>query len=121
MHHHLMRWLSVALLLLVSSCSDAVLEVPMAKLVAEPERFHGHVLVIEGTVQRFDEPLHHWLEDEQQNRVGIVPDELLQDLVGQRVRVRGRFTASTEQGRRIQVHQLTPVASPEMLGSEDNL
>lgn len=97
------------LLLLLSSCSDAVLEVPIAKLAAEPERFHGHVLVVEGTVHRFDEPLHHWLQDEQYNRVGIVPDELLQGLVGQQVRVRGRFTASPEQGRRIQVHQLTKI------------
>ena len=97
---------TVMVLWLLSSCSDAVLEVPIAKLADEPERFHGHVLVVEGLVQRFDDPLHHWLEDKQQNRVGIIPDELLHDLVGQQVRVRGRFTAYPQQGRRIQVHQL---------------
>ena len=107
--NNLKSLISVWLLLLLSSCSDAVLEVPIAKLVAEPERFHGHVLVVEGTVQRFDDPLHHWVEDAQQNRVGIIPEALLHDLVGQPVRVRGRFTASTEQGRRIQVHQLTRI------------
>lgn len=91
---------------LLSSCSDTVLEVPIAKLVAEPERFHGHVVVITGQVRSFDEPRHYWLEDDAHRRVGIHPETLVQDLVGQQVRVRGRFTASPTEGRRIQVHQL---------------
>ncbi|MCH8539088.1 MAG: hypothetical protein LAT66_15110 [Alkalimonas sp.] len=120
MKHHLKRWLSAALLLLVSSCSDAVLEVPIEKLVAESERFHGHVLVVEATVHCFVDPLHHWLEDNQRNRVGVVPDDLLQDLVGQQVRVRGRFTAYPQQGRRIQLHQLIRLPAAENSTTKSN-
>lgn len=118
MQNHIKSLVSITLLLWLTSCSDAVLEVPIAKLVAEPERFHGHVLVVEGIVQRFDDPLHHWLEDAQQNRVGIIPEALLHDVVGQTVRVRGRFTASKEQGRRIQLHQLTRIEKLQAIESD---
>lgn len=96
------RWVaSVALLMaaLLGACSETIREIPLATLVEQQADYDGQTLTTTGTVRTFDEPRHYWVEDDNFNRVAIEPDEAVSELVGERVRVTGEFSADRVRGR----------------------
>ena len=83
--------------------------VTLAELVAEQDRHDGTRVVVRGTVNTFDDPRHYWIEDVEQHRVELVPEEVAEDLVGAQVEVVGRFSFRDDQGRVIEVEDLEVV------------
>lgn len=105
------RWLvstllAVIMLIGVSACTEQPLTISLQLLAAEQHSVNGRQVVTEGVVHSFADPLHYWIEDDNLNRVGLAPDELVADLVGQRVQVSGRFHADPERGRWIDVAEV---------------
>ena len=88
------------------ACSEAPRELSLQLLASEQSSVDGHLVITQGVVQSFDDPLHYWLEDESLNRVGLAPDDVVADFVGEFVEVHGRFHADREAGRRIEVAQI---------------
>ncbi|TVR30986.1 MAG: hypothetical protein EA388_14015 [Nitriliruptor sp.] len=80
--------------------------VSLADLVAEQDAYDGSTVIAEGTVQAHDEPRHFWIEDAGQHRVELFPPDAVADLVGQRIRVTGRFTFRDDRGRGIDIDDL---------------
>ena len=80
--------------------------VSLADLVAEQDAYDGSTVIVEGTVQTRDEPRHFWIEDAGQHRVELFPPDAVADLVGQRIRVTGRFTFRDDRGRGIDIADL---------------
>lgn len=83
--------------------------VTLAELAADQDRYDGTVVSTEGVVRSFDDPLHYWLEDEDVNRVELVPHDEVAPLLGEEVRVVGEFTFSQDQGRLITVDRIDPI------------
>jgi hypothetical protein len=110
--------LSVGALLIVLSggCSAVDLgpvPVTLSELVAEQDRYDGRHVIAEGLVRTFDDPRHYWIEDDDVNRVEIVPEDAVADHVGAVVRVTGRFTFRDDEGRRITIDELEVVTAVE--------
>lgn len=61
-----------------------------------------------GVVRTFEGPRHYWVEDDRLNRVALEPDELVAPLVGQEVRVVGRFDFDDRKGRIIEIEEIAP-------------
>jgi hypothetical protein len=80
--------------------------VTLVELAEDQEGHHGDLVVTEGVVRSFDEPLHYWIEDDDQHRVELVPMELIEPHLGDEIRVTGRFTFRDDEGRRIEVDEL---------------
>ncbi len=83
--------------------------VDLADLVADPDRYLGEVVIVEGVVRAHDDPAHAWIEDEVPHRVGLEPLAAVDDLLGQVVRVVGRFDVVDEGGRVLEVEQVQVV------------
>ncbi len=104
--HVTRRYLTVlvGLLLLITGCvGGGVADVTLAQLAADQDFHAGRSVRTQGLVQAFGDPPHVWIEDGVPNRVEIIPAEAVADLVGQQVRVEGRFTYAEDEGRRITV------------------
>ncbi len=107
----------------VFGCTGGSVEhVSLAELVAEQDAYHGSLVSAEGNVQTYDQPRHYWIEDIRQHRVELFPHELVEDLIGQRIRVTGRFTFRDDRGRGIDVDDLEvldgpPTALPSTFGA----
>jgi hypothetical protein len=100
---------AVLVIVLATACASGPAEpeaVTLADLVAEQDHYDGRVVLTEGTVRTYDSPRHYWIEDVELHRVELVPDEEVADLVGQDVRVIGRFTFADDRGRVIEVQEL---------------
>lgn len=95
---------SIALLGCAGDPSPQV--VSLADLVAEPDAYDGSTVIAEGAVQTHDQPRHYWIEDTDQHRVELFPHDAVVDLVGQRVRVTGRFMVQDDRGRGIDIDGL---------------
>jgi hypothetical protein len=95
-------------LVLIAGCDagERPVDVTLEQLVTEQERFEGARVSTEGTVRRYDDPLHYWIEDATPHRVEVEPHGPFEDLVGQRVIVRGRFRFVEGQGRVIEVEDV---------------
>lgn len=105
--------LSVGILL--GACSDDhVAPVTLAQLAAAAPLFDGERVETEGVLNRFTDPEHYWLEDEDRNRVAVLPGTLVEDHRGEKVRVVGRFSYDPDHGRRI---ELDAVATAALQGS----
>lgn len=90
------------LTLAMAGCGDAnptATELRLADLVQFQDRYNGDLVTTTGEVQMFAEPEHYWIEDDALNRIRIVPQDAVSELVGERVRVRGRFEYDSETGR----------------------
>jgi hypothetical protein len=81
-------------------------EVALVDLVVEQDTHEGELVTTEGVVRTSDEPRHYWIEDDDQNRVELVPQDRVSPHLGDRVEVTGRFTFRDDEGRRIEVDQL---------------
>lgn len=100
--------------------------VPLADLVVEQDVYDGSMVIVEGTVQTHDQPRHSWIEDAEQHRVEVFPHDAVADLVGQRIRVTGRFTFRDDRGRGIDIDELevlgeTPTAMVSPVDGRVNL
>lgn len=85
--------------------------VTLAELATEQDRYDGTVVRTEGVVRSFDDPLHYWIEDEDVNRVELVPHEEVAPLLSEKVRVVGEFTFDQDQGRLITVDEIEPIGT----------
>ncbi|MDX1588018.1 MAG: hypothetical protein R3296_03690 [Oleiphilaceae bacterium] len=99
----------VTLALLLVACDEGESGVTLAVLAEYAGDYDGRTVVTEGRVRTFESPRHYWIEDPDLNRVAITPESAVADLVGQRVRVKGRFSASPEAGRAIAAEAVTPL------------
>jgi hypothetical protein len=93
--------------------NDRVSEAPLAVLASNPEAHDGTRVATDGVVRHFEEPLHYWIEDEDLNRVEIFPHEAIAPHLGDPVRVVGHFEYSPEQGRRLTLERVEPLAERE--------
>jgi hypothetical protein len=84
-------------------------EVTIAELVEDQEGYDGDLVVVEGVVHRYDDPLHYWLEDDAVNRVEVEPHGAVEERVGESVRVRGEYHFRPDQGRVITIAELEPI------------
>ena len=99
---------------LFASCSDASedpVRASLAELVAEQENYEGRRVQTVGVVRRFGEAegatrLHHVLEDQQANRVALIPNHVAERHAGQKVVVVGSFQFSERDGRSIQIERI---------------
>jgi hypothetical protein len=87
---------------------DGAVEVPLATLAAEPRNFEGRRVVVRGTVRGIEEPLHFWIEDENFNRVQLIPDEAAVPYRDVPVRAVGRFQRGDRGGRELLVEEIGP-------------
>lgn len=101
-----------ALLLACGPRVDVPRTVTLADLVVDQELHDGSVVTTEGIVRTYDEPRHYWIEDAEQHRVELFPHEGGEDLVGQTVRVTGRFTFREDRGRAIDIDDLEVLDAP---------
>ena len=95
--------------------------VSLAELATAQDAYDGSRVIAEGTVQTYDQPRHYWIEDTEQHRVELFPHELVEGLVGQRIRVTGRFSFRDDRGRGIDIDDLEvldvpPTALPAPVG-----
>ena len=105
--------------LLLGACGltgTAPREVTLAVLVGDQAGYDGRMVTTEGVVRTHDDPRHYWIEDDDLNRVELIPDDEVVPLLGERVRVTGRFRFRDDEGRRIEIEQIerlstTPHAS----------
>jgi hypothetical protein len=77
-----------------------------ADLVVDHDRYDGERITAEGVVRSYDDPVHHWIEDTDLNRVELFPQDEVEPHVGDRVRVTGRFRFRDDEGRRIDIDDL---------------
>jgi hypothetical protein len=98
-----LRWPCLILLtMLAVACGDAestATDLRLADLVRFQDRYDGETVAITGVVHSFSDPEHYWVEDDRVNRVRIEPHAAVSDLVGEHVRVIGRFEYASGKGR----------------------
>ena len=92
-----------------SSGSAEPRELALVDLKRFAERYDGERVAATGVVQRFEDPLHYWIEGPKGNRVAIVPVERVREHLDSEVRVVGAFTYDRTQGRRIEPESVTPL------------
>lgn len=86
--------------------ADPPTQLPLTDLVRFAERYDGEGVATRGVVRTFATPEHYWIEDADVNRVRIVPQSAVSNLVGQRVRVVGQFAFDRNQGRVLEVEHV---------------
>lgn len=99
---------------LFAGCSDrsgGPVRATLAELVAEQQDYEGRRVETVGVVRRFGEVegatrLHYLVEDQQANRVALVPNELAERHAGQEVVVVGPFQFSERDGRSIEIERI---------------
>lgn len=104
MYKHL-SFLSL-LTVLMAACAQEPRDTDIASVVALQQDHDGQRIRVEGRVRSFEEPLHYWVEDEELNRIQLLPEEAASDYVDTEVRVSGRFHYDTGEGRRLEVEEI---------------
>lgn len=102
--------LIIAVLLQAGACSGGggePIDLSLADLARFADRYDGELVATRGTVQRFDDPEHYWIEGAQGHRVAIRPPESVRERVGRRVRVVGEFTYDRQRGRSLEPRSTT--------------
>ncbi len=98
----------VLLLALLVGCGESPpVRTSLSALAEAQKDFNGRHVVVSGTLRTFAEPRHYWIENESLDRVALEYADDLQPRVGQVIEVRGTFVYDPEQGRRIEVRELT--------------
>lgn len=80
--------------------------VTLGQIVADQASYDGDLLRIEGVVVGFENPEHYVVEDEQQNRVQLMPTDEAAAFEGEQIVVVGRFAFSEDEGRRIEIDEI---------------
>ncbi|TRW48407.1 hypothetical protein FM042_09535 [Aliidiomarina halalkaliphila] len=91
-----------AAIIFLAGCSPEPQHLALHVVVAEASALDGRTLTTQGTVRMFEDPEHYWIEDSELNRVGLHGVDF-SALVGNEVQVTGRFSASAERGRHLDV------------------
>lgn len=81
-------------------------QLELVDLARFAEQYDGERVSTTGHVRSHPDPEHYWLEDNDLNRVAVHPDSAVSSLVGQRVRVVGRFRFSRDKGRAIDADEV---------------
>lgn len=84
--------------------------VTLAQLAAASDSFDGELVSTRGVINMHDDPRHYWIEDDEFNRVQLLPKDTAAPHVGAEVRVIGRFSASLDDGRRIDLDRIEPIS-----------
>ena len=106
---------------LVAGCSDDSEDpatASLAELVAEQENYEGRRVETVGVVRRFGEAegatrLHYVVEDQQANRMALIPNDLAARHAGEEVVVVGSFRFSERDGRSIEIERIQPRGASE--------
>ena len=98
---------------LLAGCGDAPpVETTLSALSAAQTDFNGRQVAVTGTLRTYDSPKHYWIENDRLDRIAIQGVAQLAPLVGQDVKVKGRFKYDRSAGRRIEANEV--VASPRL-------
>lgn len=100
-------WASALAALVVVACSAS--SVTLSQLVADEEAFIGRQVDVEGRVVAFLDPdgtEYFVLEDASQNRVMLLPTDLVRGYVGETIEVVGRFDFDPNAGRILEVEEI---------------
>ena len=99
---------------LLGGCGDApqdAVPATLVELVTNQEGYDDRRVKTAGVVRRFGAAegatsLHYAVEDEQANRVAIVPNDIAERYMGQAVTVSGFFRFSEQDGRSIEIERI---------------
>ncbi|MGQ7289732.1 hypothetical protein ACUN7Z_19505 [Vreelandella venusta] len=90
----------LAMVTLISGCrGQLTVTVPLPMLVNNPAAFDNRQIVTQGVVRHFNDPIHYWIEDEELNRVEILPHQEIAPYLDEGVEVEGQFHFSPHEGR----------------------
>lgn len=81
-------------------------QLELVDLARFAEQYEGQRVSTTGHVRSHPDPEHYWLEDDDLNRVAVHPDSAVKSLVGERVRVVGRFRYARDTGRAIEADEV---------------
>lgn len=98
--------------LLIAACADhrPALEVALTDLAEFAPFYDGRRIMATGVVHRIEDPEHYWIEDDALHRVAVEPDGAVSGLLGERVRVTGRFRFDPEEGRSLRAEAVLPLS-----------
>lgn len=103
----------IAAMALLASCGngdedEGPVDVALSAIVGNEGEYDGRVLWVEGVVRGFGEgeSLHYVVEDDDANRVQLLPNVEAEPFEEQEVRVVGRFSFGEETGRRIEIESI---------------
>ena len=99
---------------LLGFCGDerkAPVAATVAQLVTNQDGYDGRRVETAGIVRRFGAAegatrLHYVVEDQQANRVAIVPNDVAKRYEGQEVTVVGSFRFTEQEGRSIEIERI---------------
>lgn len=93
---------SLAVLILLGCSENQQLkQVTLSMLANSNANYNNTHVITSGLVRRFEDPLHYWIEDENLNRVEILPHKIVSPFLGQVVQVQGHFSFSVNEGRKL--------------------
>lgn len=100
--------LTAALAFLSSACGGEPQQVSLAELAREQEEFSGKAVVTSGRIQRFEGPSdpYYVLQDQEQNRVALIPTRRAAPFEGDAVMVSGTFEVKEGLGRVIEIETI---------------
>lgn len=109
----------VVLASIVAACASAgPAEVTLAELALEADDYDGDVVEVVGVVREFTQAEHDAVrdhavvEDDDQNRVALLPYAEAVPFADRSVRVVGSFAFDETEGRRIDIEEIEPVDVP---------
>ncbi|MGH8998124.1 MAG: hypothetical protein ACRDY7_01890 [Acidimicrobiia bacterium] len=110
-------WLALTLAFwpLMAACGaddDRPADVSLATLATQEDAYQNKLVRTQGVVRVFEPPRHYWIEDDHPNRVALEPEHLVAPLVGQEVRVVGRFHFDERTGRVIKIKEIAESDAP---------
>jgi len=89
--------------------NDTAIAVSLANLAHTPATYEGRLVATEGVVHGLEDPRHYWIEDEDLNRVALLPEDQAADHVGEMVRVVGRFHREERGGRQLLISEIVAI------------
>ncbi len=82
-------------------------DVTLGEIVQDHDGFNGDTIRVEGEVVGFDEPVEHYVvEDQHQNRIELQPTDRAAEYEGETIVVVGDFTFSEDEGRQLEIEQI---------------
>lgn len=113
------RWVRAAavttVVLLLAGCGGPRV-VPLSELAANADYYDGRTVIAHGVVMEFgadDDPVeHHFvIQDQDVNRVQLLPNEAAEPYVGSVVEVVGEFAFDPDRGRLLHVESIEEVTA----------
>jgi hypothetical protein len=99
-----------AALILLAACdnNDEPQDVALSMIVVQQDDYDGDMVRLRGTVRFFEDPDggHYVIEDEEQNRVQLLPRSVAEPFEDEEVTVVGEFSFSEDEGRIVEVDEI---------------